>query len=347
MDRNIPRSIYCVALMCSTAAAQGLPLAACLEGSGIAAAAVDDPATEIYFEQELVVAANLVRHLGHVPGLGLLIGRRLHIAAWGTLAFMLASCATVRDLTQLGPRYDGLAFSFTDKRYLETSGEFRLVLEDAHIPAPLQRFALERDLAGLYNVTIELFSQALPIRACRLRCAQPPYAELYQQQFGVMPEFGAPENVVILDGRMLDWPLPQADPHALRFWDAHIRALLARKRSREGVAGRVRTLLSKPQRRMPGMDEVAAALATTPRNLRRLLAAEGTRFRALSDEVSQTIAEELLSSGHTTVEEVAVRLGYNEVSSFSNAFRRWTGRSPRQWSQAAGSLRPPRLQRDA
>src|SRR5437867_205067 len=99
MDRNFPRSIYCVALMCSTAAEQGLSAEACLEGSGIAPASLDDSSAEIYFEQELVVAANLVRHFDHVPGLGLIVGRRLHIAAWGTLAFMLASCATVRDLT--------------------------------------------------------------------------------------------------------------------------------------------------------------------------------------------------------------------------------------------------------
>ena len=42
-----------------------------------------------------------------------------------------------------------------------------------------------------------------------------------------------------------------------------------------------------------------------------------------------TLAGELLDS-QLTVDDVALRLGYAEASSFIHAHRRWTGRTPRQ-----------------
>jgi AraC-like DNA-binding protein len=44
--------------------------------------------------------------------------------------------------------------------------------------------------------------------------------------------------------------------------------------------------------------------------------------------VQHTLAVELLTNAGLTVEEVAQRLGYAEVASFSRAFKTWTGRPP-------------------
>jgi AraC-like DNA-binding protein len=68
------------------------------------------------------------------------------------------------------------------------------------------------------------------------------------------------------------------------------------------------------------------------RTLRRRLAEEGTSLRALVDEVRATLAAEFLRSGSLTVAEIAHRLGYVEQSSFSQAFKRWHGVSPRAYA---------------
>jgi len=39
----------------------------------------------------------------------------------------------------------------------------------------------------------------------------------------------------------------------------------------------------------------------------------------------------LLSTGSLSVEQVARRLGYAETASFTHAFTRWKGVSPRAW----------------
>ena len=54
-------------------------------------------------------------------------------------------------------------------------------------------------------------------------------------------------------------------------------------------------------------------------------------FRGLLDEIREQLAEELLITGGMSVAEVAQRLGYVEVSSFSQAFRRWKNVGPREF----------------
>jgi len=56
---------------------------ACLRGSGIAPKLLREPAAEIEAHQELAVVRNIVRHLGHEPGLGLVAGSRYQLTAYG------------------------------------------------------------------------------------------------------------------------------------------------------------------------------------------------------------------------------------------------------------------------
>ena len=50
-------------------------------------------------------------------------------------------------------------------------------------------------------------------------------------------------------------------------------------------------------------------------------------------------AEEMLLSGGLTVTETAQRLGYLELSSFSQASRRWNGMGPRAYRGARSGAR--------
>ena len=58
-------------------------------------------------------------------------------------------------------------------------------------------------------------------------------------------------------------------------------------------------------------------------------------WRALGHAVRQALAEELLATGGLTLEEIAERLGYGEVSNFIHAFKRWKGVAPRRFQRGA------------
>ncbi|AXQ31713.1 AraC family transcriptional regulator [Solimonas sp. K1W22B-7] len=79
------------------------------------------------------------------------------------------------------------------------------------------------------------------------------------------------------------------------------------------------------------LAETAAALRLSTRTLHRRLEEEGTAFRAELDRVRRRIAETLLRDPRVTLADIAFLLGYTEQSTFQQAFKRWTGKTPGQY----------------
>ncbi len=72
----------------------------------------------------------------------------------------------------------------------------------------------------------------------------------------------------------------------------------------------------------------------TPWSLQRRLRQEGLSFSAMVDKVRSEMALSYLEQRQLSVTDMALLLGYSEVSAFSRACKRWFGTSPRQWRQA-------------
>lgn len=79
---------------------------------------------------------------------------------------------------------------------------------------------------------------------------------------------------------------------------------------------------------IPTLEAIAANLNTSSRSLQRKLQEEGVTYQQLSDSTRKSLALHYLESGQYPVKEVSYILGYNELSAFNRAFRRWTGTTP-------------------
>jgi AraC-like DNA-binding protein len=79
----------------------------------------------------------------------------------------------------------------------------------------------------------------------------------------------------------------------------------------------------------PSAERMAQNAGVTLRTLQRRLAAQGTSFRALVEDVRRSVALERISDGREALSEIAVRLGYSSPASLSRAVRKWTDHSPR------------------
>ncbi|QIP17371.1 AraC family transcriptional regulator [Spirosoma aureum] len=87
-------------------------------------------------------------------------------------------------------------------------------------------------------------------------------------------------------------------------------------------------LLANAYLGVPTLDAIAANLNVSSRSLQRKLQEEGVTYQQLTDSIRKSLALHYLQSGHYPVKEVSYILGYNELSAFNRAFRRWTGTTP-------------------
>jgi len=80
--------------------------------------------------------------------------------------------------------------------------------------------------------------------------------------------------------------------------------------------------------------EIAVAVGLSRRGLDRKLAASGTTFRKLLDELRYARARRLLAASNVPLADISLALGYTEPSAFSRAFRAWSGVSPQHWRES-------------
>lgn len=333
---DMPRPPTSLLVLASMGEELGVPLETSLAGTGLRPEQLKDPTVEVTPRQELVLITNVLDALGHPPGLGLELGQRYHLTTYGIWGFALASSPTFRSAIEVGLQYMDLTYSPGTIKARNVGPEMQLVLDSPNVPVKFRRFYVEIDAAAIMQIQRELLGSPRSLVRSVSFAFPPPVQgiERYVEIFGVVPTFDAEETVIAFDPAELDAPLPQANELTTALAQEQCRELLERRRARTGLAGRVRDVLVTDLADPPGADEVARILHVSGRTLRHRLAAEGTSYRALLDEVRQHVAEELLISAGLSVEQVAYRVGYGDVSSFSHAFRRWNGVGPRAFRLA-------------
>jgi AraC-like DNA-binding protein len=307
-----------------------------LRGSGLALRSLVDPTLMVRPSQELVVVENLLEALGAPPALGLDAGSMFRLSSYGIWGFALLSSPTVRSALEVALQFLDLTFAFCDITGRTDGNEVQLVVDGSGLPGRARRFLVERDLAGVQTIQRDLFAEPLPLVRVALAFPEPSAESLehYRRVFGVDPQFEAEESLIAVSADLLDRPMPQANEVTQVMALGQLRGLLMERLARTGLAGQVRDIVLGRLGAPPTASEVASLLHLSDRTLRARLAAEGTSFRALLDEARERVAEELLLKGQLPVAVVSERLGYVEVSSFSQAFRRWKGIGPREWCRS-------------
>jgi AraC-like DNA-binding protein len=81
-------------------------------------------------------------------------------------------------------------------------------------------------------------------------------------------------------------------------------------------------------------EDVARSLGMSNRTLARKLSDEGLNFTEILQQLRHDLAVRHLNDRKLHVSKIAWLLGFHEVSAFTHAFKRWTGKTPRQMRTA-------------
>lgn len=296
-----------------------------LAGSGIAAADLSCADTRITRAQELHVCANA---LSLRRDLGLELGRRMHVSAYGLVGYAALSSATFGDAWRLMLQYPALLGTYF-KLDLQVEGELAWVsaTDYQHAPA-LQIFNLEMCLASLKLTSDDLLGQPLPLRAAQFRYAEPAYSARYATSFACPLQFNAPRSAFAFPASWLQRRLPLADPVTHREMLDRCRKQNAEFTTRQAWLGRIRQLLAEQLTAPPGLELLAQQMHCSPRTLRRHLQELGTHYQELLDELRFERAKTLLGQENWPICRIAEHLGFSETASFRHAFQRWSGVAP-------------------
>jgi AraC-like DNA-binding protein len=71
------------------------------------------------------------------------------------------------------------------------------------------------------------------------------------------------------------------------------------------------------------------------RTLARKLSDEGLNFTEILQQLRRDLAVRYLDDRKLHISKIAWLLGFHEVSAFTHAFKRWTGKTPKQMRTAS------------
>ncbi|GAA4476778.1 AraC family transcriptional regulator [Rhodococcus olei] len=320
-----PRTAVSVAIMCEWAAEHGIPAESLLRGSHLDRDSLTDVEALVEASQEMAVIRNLVAAAGDRPGLGVDLGRRYHLTAYGYLGYLLAASATVRDTVEHGLHFAILTFAFsTMTARIDSGHRYVLAFEARDVPEDIRRFVVERDLTAVVQIQRDTFPGPDDVPLLEIRLADEGADDaVHRDHFRLPVSFGAGCSEIVYDAAYLDQVPPMANAHTTQLMVAQCERIRAERLHRTGVAARVRAHLLDRSSLDLTLEDVAQHLHYAPRTLRRHLEHEGTTFRTLLDEVRRSVAENLLRARTISHSEIARRLGYQDWSSVVRARRRW------------------------
>lgn len=302
--------------------------AALLAHSAIDVTDVHNNDARITRQQELTVCAN---GLSHHPDLGLQLGQRMHISAYGLLGYAAISSATLGDALQLMFAYPSLLGTYFHLQ-LRIDGDLAWICASHYRQREdLRRFNIEMCLASLRQTCSDLVGQPLPVRRAEFSQRETSYADSYHASFGPHIRYDSDQDAFAIDTLALKMRLPLANPVTHNEMLVRCRKLNAEFNTRQRWLARVRELLGTQLSAPPRLEALAEQMHCSARTLRRHLYEMGTNYQELLDDLRFERAKQLLAEKRHAIYQIAEELGFSESASFRHAFQRWSGVPPSQF----------------
>lgn len=144
-------------------------------------------------------------------------------------------------------------------------------------------------------------------------------------------EFGADQNQIILPLDVINKRLTSSNPQLAQINDQVMVNYLVRLDKDDIIQQVKAAILDQLPSGNVTDDSVSEAVYTSIRSLQRKLHEKGTTFKTILTEVRKDLALKYIHDRKLTLTEISFMLGFSEMSSFSRAFKRWTGESPKEF----------------
>jgi AraC-like DNA-binding protein len=195
----------------------------------------------------------------------------------------------------------------------------------------ISKSIMVRDDAALATITkmCRLVSgDAFRLHSVSFKHPAPRDIKPYFEYFGCELNFDQPENQLQIPLSFADELLAGANPELAMLNDQVVTRRLALL-DRHDIVARVQSeMLDQLPIGNISDDSVASALHMSVRTMHRKLVEADNNFRSLLVETRRNLAEMYIMDNSLTLTEISLLLGFSEPSSFSRAFKNWTGYAP-------------------
>ena len=308
--------------------ARGVDAAALMVRAGLSSSTVADPENSLPVNSVVRLMEQAAEATGD-PCVGLTFAETFTPGGTGVYGYLINNSLTVDDALNTAARFAGLLGQPFDVHYdKDRDGAVLWWCWPQSIYEPKKQYTsfalalLVGRLQQLSKGSWEPVFVELPHEP--LTCQ-----EKARRVFGNNIHYNSERVAVGVDAATLTRPLLTADKRLKPILQVLGERMIANMppvtNFAETVAAVLRTQLAD---RRATLEVVAERLGYTTRVLQSRLTQEGTTFEGILNDARKQRAEVLLKDTELTMTEIAIALGFSELSSFTRAAQRWYGESP-------------------
>ena len=216
---------------------------------------------------------------------------------------------------------------------LDEDDEFFYVRMDAHMPLLNKRIRENGQLAAVTRFCRMIAGEDFNPARIRMKQPEPEDSGYYYELFRCAIEFNCDATTFVVRLEDADRRLTGSNDQLAKL-NEHIVGKYLAHNEKQDIVNRVKAAI------IDGLANgvvtealIADEMHTTPRNLHRKLQKEDTSFKQLLTEVRKELAQQYIQDRSKTLTEISFMLGFSEVSSFSRAYKGWTGKPPSEVRQ--------------
>jgi len=302
---------------------------------------IDEPAHRLGVAAQIKLLDLAAQELGD-EHLGFHLSQDFDLREIGLLYYVMASSETLAEALRNAARYstlnnEGVLLS------IDLDRATAIALHHLDVERQSDRHQVEFWLGALVRVCRRLTNNRLVPQLIRVRHHRTELSVEIKNFLGCDVQFGSYADEIIFAASTASLRSVDADAYLNRLLLSYANeALGKRARPRSSLRFRVEEAIAQAlPHGQANVDVIAGRLGMSRRTLARALAHEGVTFSELLDELRSLLAKRYLSERELPISQIAWLLGYREASSFTNAFGRWTGSTPRQFRVTHGARLKP------
>ncbi|MCP4448152.1 MAG: AraC family transcriptional regulator [Myxococcales bacterium] len=310
----------------------GLDTQGILHGAGLSPALIADADKRIAAESADALWERAYE-VAEDPHLALHAAEALPFGAYKVLDFIVANAPTLGEGLARVLHYFPIVDPRGNLTIGEQAGDFVITMEaeQGALPGPAQEFTF----AALVLRSRACTEVAWPPKYVNFTMEKPNNSREHERIFECPIRFGQSRAQLVLSRETWDLPVSGSNSALFGVLEEHATRLLNELPSvaqPPSLLDRVRAVLREELR---GGDvkavHVAKRLGFGERTLQRRLGEFDTTYLEVLANAREEMAREYLREPGISLTEVAFLLGFADQSSFTRAFKRWTGKSPGDW----------------
>jgi len=307
-----------------------------LREAGINPALADQPRARVPFEKVAAAWSRAVQ-ICDAPDLGLEAVEFYRPTDFHGLAVVFLASNNLGTALERFVRYHTVVNTALKVKLARSDNRFDLLCSSPRVDAAATRTLESARAAVIVDLCRTAVSGGLDPMSVAFTYAQPADTRAYDDFFYCRLEFGAPEWRLSFRGEDAARPFLASNRDLARSND-QVLDHLVKSLHQDDLVSRVKVaLVDQLPSGTPSEESIARAVSMSARSLQRRLAGFHTNFKQLLASVRRELAEQYVQDRDVPVTEISYMLGFSDLSSFSRAFKRWTGRSPAACRQRSAS----------